>query len=81
MKIVCICDSDSAAGFRLVNISTIAVSNHQETEEAFKKVLNMPDVTVVFVTEKVVALAREQFAQICMEPEPVFIEIPSQSSE
>ncbi len=84
MRIAAIADRKTAAGFMLAGIKdAFAAENAFDAEKLLKKVLNTPDIAVLFITSDLAEHIRGQITSRRLRGMlyPVIVEIPPVSGE
>ena len=77
MKYFIIGDEDSVLGFGMVGVKGQIVNNAQESEEAFRSVLEDREVGIVVITERIAELIRPLVDQYMFtQVFPLIVEIP-----
>lgn len=79
MKIFLISDNlDSCRGFRLAGIEGVVVESKEELMKNIDMCLKNPDIGIVLITEKLVALEYEKIYDIKLNyTKPLIVEVPS----
>lgn len=78
MKSFLISDNrDTFVGMRLAGVNGIIVRSAEEASEAIKKYINIDDIGVLILTEKVVDMVKEEVMELKLKcKKPLIIEIP-----
>lgn len=78
MKFYCISDPESADSFKLLNIHTVGVSNHQEAQGAFQKFVGLKDAGVILITDRAAMFIQYEILSFTRKNIlPLVLEIPS----
>lgn len=83
MKFYLISDNiDTQVGMRLAGIDGIIVHEEDKLKEALKNTLNMQDVAIVLITEKLVKMCQEFIYDFKLRHKrPLVVEIPDRHSK
>ena len=77
MKIACICDNDTAMGFRLAGIKDVFVPNN-DTVKIWNEISDRDDIGIVFITEKIVEDIGKYLKDYRIRNNiPIIVEIPN----
>jgi V/A-type H+/Na+-transporting ATPase subunit F len=77
LKIFCIGDEDTVAGFRLAGIESRFATTPEETRAAVEEMAAKPECAIVIVTEELADGIRSEIQQLRIEGErPLIVEIP-----
>lgn len=81
MKSFLISDNrDTFVGMRLAGVNGIIVRSSDEASEAIKKYINIEDIGVLILTEKVVDMVKEEVMELKLKcKKPLIIEIPDRN--
>ncbi len=78
MKFYCISDHESADGFKLLNIHTTIVSNHQQARETFQKITGLKDAGIILITDIAASFIQQEILSFTRKnAQPLVLEIPS----
>ena len=77
MKIFVIADEDTVIGFSLAGVQGMIVTTEEETRNAFDQIIQMDDVGVLLITERVAQMIRQKVDNwIIGRGQPLIVEIP-----
>jgi len=77
MKIACICDNDTAMGFRLAGIKDVFVPNN-DTVKIWNEISDRDDIGIVFITEQIVEDIGKYLKDYRIRNNiPIVVEIPN----
>lgn len=78
MKMFLISDNvDTLIGMRLAGVEGVVIHNDDEVRHTLKDVMNMPDVAVIMMTERLMSLCHDLIYDLKLhQKQPLIIEIP-----